>query len=186
MNRMTKRITKIAATTTMFLAVLTLITYPNFVSSVNLTDEQVIQVKNNCVTVTSTLNQLHASDALLRVNSGQIYESLSTKLMDKFNSRIANNHYGNSTLVSITTNYKTTLDTFRRDYINYEEQLTRALDTDCESQPVAFYDAVASARVKRVLVYADVAKLNQYIEDYKAAVAQFELDYQAVNAGADK
>lgn len=171
--------------TVVFAAILVLV-YSNSVSSVNLTDEQVILVKNNCISATSTLNQLHASDALLRVNSGQIYESLATKLMEKFNNRIASNHYGNSTLVSITVNYKTTLDTFRRDYINYEEQLTKALDIDCNAQPVAFYDAVANARVKRVLVYADVAKLNKYIEDYKAAVAQFELDYQAVNAGASK
>lgn len=186
MNTMKKKIITLTIPTAVFLAAFVFVFSPSFVSSVNLTDEQVILVKNNCATAISTLNQLHASDALLRVNSGQIYESVSTKLMDKFNSRIANNHYGNSTLVSITANYKTTLDTFRRDYINYEEQLTRALDVDCSAQPVAFYDAVASARVKRVLVYADVAKLNKYIEDYRAAVTQFELDYQAINAGADK
>jgi hypothetical protein len=36
------------------------------------------------------------------------------------------------------------------------------------------------------MVYADVSKLNQYIEDYKAAVAQLKLDYQAVNNGANQ
>lgn len=154
-------------------------------SSSILTDSQINQVKNNCVSAKATLNQLHASDALLRVNSGQIYESLSTKLMDKFNARLANNNFGNSTLVSISINYEQALDEFRQDYMNYENQITKTLNYNCTSEPVAFYESVLESRVKREKVYGDVVKLNKYIEEYKAAVDLFKLDYQAVSDGVN-
>jgi hypothetical protein len=124
------------------------------------------------------LNQLHASDALLRVNRGQIYESMSTKLMDRFNGRVSNNGFDNTNLVAITKSYGLMLDTFRLDYITYEKQLALAISIDCPNQPVEFYDAVLSARTKRSQVNADVIKLNQFIDQYQLAVNQFEKDYQ--------
>jgi outer membrane murein-binding lipoprotein Lpp len=126
----------------------------------------------------------HFSDALLRVNRGQIYESMSTKLMEKFNSRVASNGFSNIDLVSVTTNYGLMLDTFRSDYITYEAQLSSALNINCSNQPVIFYDTVSSARAKRNQVHADVVKLNQYIDQYQSAVNQFEKDYQVAADGA--
>lgn len=133
------------------------------------TDAQIARIKDNCLTAKNVLNQLHASDALLRVNRGQLYESLATKLMSNFNSRVANNNLDASGLKAITTNYSTTLDTFRTDYQNYEEQLSSSLNIDCIKEPIAFYDAVASARTMRGLVHADVVNLNQYISEYSGA-----------------
>lgn len=146
--------------------------------SAEATDQQIELIRTNCLSAKNTLNQLHVSDALLRVNRGQLYESISTKLMDKFNNRVANNSLNNTDFASITKNYGIMLDTFRSDYIAYEEQLSVALDIDCSKQPVAFYDAVSSARAKRVQVHADVVNLNQSIAQYQLTVDQFEKDYQ--------
>lgn len=147
--------------------------------SVPMTSDQIAQIRNNCVTAKNTLNQLHASDALLRVNRGQIFESMSTKLMDRFNSRVANNNYNNDSLISVTDKYGAMLDTFRSDYKAYEEHLSAAINIDCSNQPVAFYDAVATARTLRNQVHADVVKLNQYIDQYQSVVNQFEKEYQS-------
>src|SRR5450759_2263364 len=84
------------------------------------TDAQIQLVQNNCLALKSTLNQLHASDALLRVNMGQLYESMAIKLMNGFNGRIENNNLDNSSLVSETKNYNLVLDNFRDDYRAYE------------------------------------------------------------------
>ena len=149
-----------------------------------MTSQQIERIRDNCVSAKSTLNQLHVSDALLRVNRGQIYESMSTKLMEKFNSRVASNGFSNIDLVSVTTNYGLMLDTFRSDYITYEAQLSSALNINCSNQPVIFYDTVSSARAKRNQVHADVVKLNQYIDQYQSAVNQFEKDYQVAADGA--
>lgn len=148
-----------------------------------ISDQQIEQIRSNCASTKNTLNQLHSSDALLRVNMGQIYESMSTKLMDRFNGRVANNSFNNDNLVSIATSYNLALDTFRSDYRIYEEQLSLALNINCSNQPIAFYDAVSSARTKRNQVHTDVVKLNQYIDDYQLAVNQFEKDYQASAKG---
>jgi hypothetical protein len=144
-----------------------------------MTDQQIKLISNNCLSAKNTLNQLHVSDALLRVNMGQMYESMSTKLMDRFNSRVTNNNFNNIDLVSTTKSYGLMLDTFRLDYKTYEEQLSSALAIDCTKQSVAFYDAVSVTRTERDQVHTDVVKLNQYIDQYQSAVNQFEKDYQA-------
>ena len=148
-----------------------------------ITSQQIDLIRGNCVSTKNTLNQLHASDALLRVNRGQIYESIETKLMNGFNGRLSNNNFNNSNMTSITNNYESTLNNFRSHYIIYEEQLASAISIDCSKQPGAFYEAISSARTKRSQVHADVVKLNQYIDQYQAAVDQFEKDYQTAANG---
>jgi outer membrane murein-binding lipoprotein Lpp len=150
------------------------------------TSQQIEKIRSNCVSTKNTLNQLHESDALLRVNIGQTYESMSTKLMVEFNTRVTNNNFNNTGLVSVTTSYMATLDTFRSDYKTYEEQLSSAIAINCSSQPVAFYNAVTSARTKRNQVHTDVLKLNQYIAQYQSAIDQFEKDYQVAIKGVKK
>lgn len=144
-----------------------------------MTDQHIENIRTNCATAKNTLNQLHASDALLRVNMGQSYELMTTKLMDRFNSRLSSNNYDNSSLVAVTTAYNQKLDVFRLDYQAYEVQLASALKIDCLNQPVAFYDTVASAREKRNQVHTDVSRLNQYLNDYKTAMNAFEKDFQS-------
>ncbi|NTW61298.1 hypothetical protein HGB24_01235 [Candidatus Saccharibacteria bacterium] len=154
--------------------------------SVGHSDAQVTIIKDNCVTIKSNLNQLHASDALLRVNMGQLYESMLTKLMDKFNSRLSDNHYDNSSFVFVAGGYSSTLNAFRTDYIDYEKQLSSTIAIDCASHPNDFYSAVSSARAKRNQVRSDVVKLNQYLDNYETAVNGFEINYQATHTEAVK
>ncbi len=138
-----------------------------------MTDAQISQIKSSCLTAKDTLAQLHANDALLRVNRGQMYESMATKLMTPFNNRVDNNHLNSKYLVAVTQDYKDALTTFRNDYITYEESLSSALKIDCTKEPVSFYDAVADARTKRTQVHSDVLKLHQYIDQYKSTFEQF-------------
>ena len=150
------------------------------VSAINgtLSDKQIEQVKANCVSAENTLNRLHISDALLRVNRGQIYESIHTKLMEKFNTRLANNKLDNKDLSQTSSSYKLMLDGFRADYISYEEQLSRAVAISCQDRPFDFYEAVMLARDKRLIVYADTIKLNQLIDQYRLQVTSFEQSLQ--------
>jgi hypothetical protein len=63
--------------------------------------------------------------------------------------------------------------TFISDYKTYEEQLTTAINTDCQKQPEAFYTAIELARVQRAKVHVDVTKLHQYIDDYDTVLNVF-------------
>lgn len=150
-----------------------------------MSDNQILQIRGQCLSVKNTLNQLHSSDALLRVNRGQIYESMYTKLMDKFNYRVSSNKLNNDELKTIATEYNLALNTFRSDYQYYEEQLTKAIDIDCSAKPTQFYDAVALARTKRAQVHIDVDILNEKIDNYQVALGKFEEAFQSTVGGSN-
>lgn len=150
-----------------------------YAQDATVSEEQAKQIKASCVSTKATLSRLHSSDALMRVNAGQIYESISTKLMDGFNARVSNNSMNNAGLIFVSNDYEAQLDTFRNDYITYEGQLSKAINTDCANQPADFYNAILDARTKRGDVYGDVVKLNQYIDSYSSAVNKFEKEYLA-------
>lgn len=150
------------------------------IASADLSDEQLSRIQANCLSIKGSLNQLHATDGLLRVNRGQLYESLGTKLMNNFNSRLGNNGLDNKGLIAVTQGYKSAQTTFINDYISYEQQLSSVLGIDCAKEPKPFHDSVESARVKRAAVHTDVVRLHKYIDDYRSAVSDFMLNFNRV------
>ncbi|MBC7869105.1 hypothetical protein H7X69_02925 [Candidatus Saccharibacteria bacterium] len=179
------RISTKSLTLCFFAAILLPVALFSIVSAqeLSITDEQIARIRSSCVSAKNTLNQLHASDALLRVNRGQLYESMSTKLMTRFNSRADSNRFDVKDLTTVAQSYGTALTAFRDDYKSYEVQLATALNLSCLKEPVSFYDAVAAARTNRAQVYADVVKLHQYINDYKAAFDVFATNFNKTNRG---
>lgn len=148
----------------------------------DLSDEQTGRIQANCLSIKGSLTQLHASDALLRVNRGQIYESVGTKLMNNFNSRLGSNGLDNKGLTAVADQYQTALTTFRTDYQAYEKQLSTTIKIDCTKDPIGFHDALIDARTKRETVHTDVQHLHQYIDDYRSAVNDFMLNFERVTS----
>ena len=146
----------------------------------DLTPDQVERIKTNCVSIKNSLSQLHASDALLRVNRGQTYESMATKLMDTFNNRLGSNNLDNKAMTTVTTNYRSALDTFRTHYISYEQKLAETIRTDCKEHPNSFHESLLEARELRQKVHTDVLKLHSLIDDYHSSVGDFLLNFERV------
>jgi len=165
---------------------LSVVAFRDSLAQVALSDEQLKAISTNCLSIKGTLNQLHASDALLRVNRGQIYEAMGTQLMDRFNSRLAGNGLDATGTLAVTKSYRTTLDTFRSDYQTYEHQLSMALAVDCKAEPGAFYTATEQARTSRAKVHSDIIELNQDIDDYRSAVNDFLINFLRVSAEAQQ
>lgn len=138
-----------------------------------MTEAHIERIRSSCVEAQSTLYQLHASDALLRVNRGQLYESISTKLMEPFNSRLTFNSYNVADLVSVAATYDRELTNFRTDYQQYEEAMSKTLQINCTNQPVEFYDSVADTRTKRSIVHDSALALHKTISDYETAFEAF-------------
>lgn len=132
-----------------------------------MTEAQIARIRSNCVEAQSTLNQLHTSDALLRVNQGQLYELVSTKLMAPFNARAALNKMDVASLINVLNDYDRELASFRVNYKLYEEAMSRTLKINCTNQPVAFYDSVSETRTKRKLVHTNVVNLKTNIQEYR-------------------
>lgn len=142
-----------------------------------MSEAHIERIRSNCTEAHATLVQLHASDALLRVNRGQIYESISTKLMATFNSRVSLNRLDATQLVTSSNIYERELAAFRSDYQLYEQQMSDILKIDCTKQPVAFYDAIAEAREKRMKVREHIVALSKQIADYRVAFDELEKQY---------
>jgi hypothetical protein len=138
-----------------------------------MTEAHIARIRSNCIDAQSQLTQLHATDALLRVNRGQLYELISTKLMSPFNSRLALNKLDDATLVSTSALYDQQLMDFRLHYQQYEEAMSSLLKIHCVNQPVAFYDSVSDARAKRSKVHESTVKLQESIKSYGSALNSF-------------
>lgn len=137
--------------------------------SAPMTEAHIERIRANCQTARSALSRVHASDGVLRVNLGPLYESISTKLMAPFNSRVALNKYDGAKLVEQTALYERQLNDFRADYKVYEESMSRTLRINCQNEPVAFYDSVAETREKRRIVNQRTIQLQKTIQEYKNA-----------------
>lgn len=143
-----------------------------------MTEDHIARIRSNCVEAQSALYQLHASDALLRVNRGQLYESISTKLMAPFNSRVTLNKFDSVGLVTIANTYEQQLNEFRSNYQQYEESMSDTLKINCTNQPVAFYDSVNATREKRVRVHDSTVALQKTLQDYKNQFEAFAKSFE--------
>ena len=138
-----------------------------------ITEAHIERIRTNCIDAQSTLFQLHTSDAGLRVNRGQLYESIATKLMAPLNSRVVLNRLDSVTLVSIADEYNKQLSQFRSLYQEYDVSMAEALKINCVNQPVAFYDKVTETREKRQLTHASALNLHKTIQQYGEAFEAF-------------
>lgn len=143
----------------------------------SLPEEQIERISRNCVTVQTMLSRLHASDALLRVNRGRLYENISTKLMAPLNSRIALSRLEGLKLTATTLEYDRQIDVFRASYIAYEEAMSHTLKINCAEKPVEFYESIVSTREKRQRLHADTETLTTLIEAYKAEFEAFAEEF---------
>ena len=148
--------------------------------STNLTESQISIVKASCLSVQSTLNRIHANDALSRVHLGQEYETISTKFMAPMNSRMALAKLDNVALTRTTVDFNTKLSDFRTLYQQYEETMLRTIQTKCVDQPEEFYSALLQAQSDRSAVRQSVAGLANLVTQYKQQVDA--LRNQAISA----
>ncbi|HJP81345.1 MAG TPA: hypothetical protein VJ841_03065 [Candidatus Saccharimonadales bacterium] len=142
---------------------------------------QLDRIRTNCVDVKSRLNQLHTADTLLRVNRGQLYEQILTKLMSPFNSRVALNNLNSVNLVADAAQYQQQLMAFRADYQQYEESLSAAIKIDCTTDPTGFYAQIEDARTKRSTLHDSTVALTKTIDMYRNTFVDFRKNYLGEN-----
>lgn len=138
-----------------------------------LSEEHQTRIRANCLSTKETLRRIHISDASLRVNRGQAFENISTRLIAPFNSRMALNRLDGTTLSSITAAYEQDSSRFggqQQTYQRYEQQLSQTLEIDCTTRPTEFYYAVAESRRLRSEVHDTVKQAIQQLKNYRREV----------------
>lgn len=131
-----------------------------------LTDENITQIRTNCVGVQSAMQRVHSSDALARYNLAQQYNIISTKLMAPMNSRISLNKLNGVAMTQTTVDFDTTVGEFKLMYQQYEETMSRALKMNCRDQPVTFYDTLTMARTQKAAVRDAIDRINVLLGQY--------------------
>jgi hypothetical protein len=137
-------------------------------------DEQVLHdVSFDCLAVKFKLSKIHEDDGLSRVNIGQSYDLVSSKLMARLNSRIVQSRLDGAELIKKASEYETALNDFKNDYQTYEVQMNNLIKADCSTQPQSFYGNLQTVRDLRAKVENDTKQLNRLIKEYRAAFEVF-------------
>ncbi|MCL2869471.1 hypothetical protein FWF48_01510 [Candidatus Saccharibacteria bacterium] len=129
--------------------------------------KQLDMVAYRCSSVKANIKRLQTQDAITRVELGQNYESILTKLMVPMNTRLAKNSFDGGNILSITADFSSNLDNFRQHYQQYDETISDLLNIDCTKKPADFYNKLLTARAKRSDVQTDCANLSQNIKSYR-------------------
>lgn len=143
-----------------------------------LSEAQLEHIRQNCVTAQTTLGRVHTSDALLRVNRGQLYELISTKLMAPLNSRIALARFEGLKLAATTIEYDRQRDIFIASYKQYDDAISRTLRVNCTEKPLEFYQSLQDAREKRQKLHEDTEALTALLEAYRAEFESFAGEFE--------
>lgn len=146
-------------------------------SDAPMTQAHIARIRSDCTEAQTSLYQLHATDALLRVDRGELYETIATKLMTPFNSWIVNNNLDASSLQATANTYNQQLAAFRDAYQQYEASMTNTLSINCINEPVTFYDSVADTRDKRETVHEAVVALQSTIQTYDTEFEAFSSQF---------
>jgi len=138
-----------------------------------LSEAHVERIRQNCVSAQTTLLRIHTNDTLLRVNRGQLYELISTKLMAPLNSRIALGRFEGLQLAATTIDYDRQREIFTADYLQYDDAMTRAIKINCTERPSEFYETLQLARERRYKLHEDTKALTVLLESYKGEFESF-------------
>ena len=95
-----------------------------------LTERQLNLVRSNCATTKTVLERIRANDALVRINLGREYDTISTKLMAPMNSRIALNKLNGIDLTKTTVDFDHQIGQFRNSYQRYEQIMSHNAAAD--------------------------------------------------------
>ena len=150
-------------------------------AATTITPEIISRIEDRCTENQAALNRLHQTDAFIRINRGNLYRTISDKLMVPLNRRLASNQLDGAALLTVTSNYNQEYNRFYRAYIEYDNALSEVLETDCKRQPVAFYNALLDAREKRAVLSASNVKIKELIRQYGTDFTTFKTTFEKEN-----
>ncbi|MDO4870501.1 MAG: hypothetical protein Q3996_00160 [Candidatus Saccharibacteria bacterium] len=139
-------------------------------------DQLVNNVKTNCNQIKIRLRQLQVSDALSRVNYGQIYESINLNVITPSNTRLVTNGIKPVDLIVLSSDYDRNLNQFRRNYLVYEEKLSILVKNDCQSDPRGFYQKLTEVRQLRQQNAALLKQVDSLARQYQTMIRKMNVN----------
>lgn len=122
-------------------------------------------IGSTCRVAQSTMGQVEKADLVFRHNGVRNYNSV-LNLMFAMNSRLSSNKITAAKLSDITAKFELSLNTFRDDYNQYDDQLITAIQYDCTKDPSGFYNSLEIVRKSRAALRQNVIELDNYMNTY--------------------
>lgn len=130
-------------------------------------------IEQNCTSSQFILDQLRKRDAVARINRGRLYDQLAHQI-SALNSRFANNKISTPDLAPPTSDLQSGIDRFRAAYDHYYDDVINAINVDCKSKPVDFYQFVINARADRVNIATEISKIDEQLTKYRDALVHYQ------------
>ena len=131
----------------------------------SLTDGQKHAIVDYCDEIHENLEKVRRKDQQTRVYLGWIYETILGKFLKPLNHRLVDNSMPGFGLDENQSRFAEEQKKFRDDYVLYQQALEETILANCKENPAEFYEKLASARVKRSVVSADVKKLRKLVAE---------------------
>jgi hypothetical protein len=138
------------------------------------TETQIEKIQSECSNIKNHLKKLRSNDALMRVNLGQNYETISTRLMANLNVRISTNKLNGAKLVEKSAEFNENIGYFRDNYQIYEKELVKLTEIDCTKKPRDFYIQLERVRYYRSELNFNTTKLAEIGKEYKSSLSEFK------------
>jgi len=150
-------------------------------AATTITPEKVARIRMRCVENQAVLNRLQTTDVFLRNDRGNLYRTISDKLMVPLNRRIAANSLDAGPLLKITSDYNEEYSRFFDAYVVYDNSLSKLRSINCDREPVAFYNALLDTRDKRAKLAASNQAIRELIRQYGLAFTNFKTEFESRN-----
>ncbi|MEK7620927.1 MAG: hypothetical protein AAB395_01065 [Patescibacteria group bacterium] len=152
----------------------------SYAKPADLSPEKESIIKQTCVSAQTVLQRIQHNDAATRVNRGQGYETIVSRLMVPLNTRTTSNGYNDSAplLIDTTKNFQQALENFKEDYESYDNSVSAALRIKCQDKPADFYGYLEDARSERQKVSNGITNLAGLIGEYRVNVLKLNNEVQ--------
>jgi hypothetical protein len=150
-------------------------------SDENITQEKIDNIREHCVENQASLNRLRQTDAFIRTDRGNLYRTISDKLMVPFNQRLVSNQLDGGKLITIAADFDREYDRFYGAYVAYSNALSELLSIDCMKRPVTFYDGLVKTRTARAELSTRNTRLKTIIVEYGQAFREFRAAFVKEN-----
>lgn len=137
-------------------------------------EEHLEKIRQNCVSAQVTMQRIQHSDIATRINTGRVYDALITRQMAPLNSRTSLNRVSIApVLADDTRSLENVLLSFRDNYADYTDALSRAIRLKCQDKPEEFYRYVQDARELRQDLSEDVENMKKLTKEYGEEVSGY-------------
>jgi hypothetical protein len=130
-------------------------------------------IQDHCTVLQTSLDQLQRRDLVARTNRGREYETVIAQL-SAFSQRLRNNSKSSQALDETLNKFRTTVDAFRSNYVEYDNNMNALRQIDCRNRVTDFAVSLQRTAIMRAQVGAEVTKGEGQLAEARRIIAELQ------------